>query len=89
MYLTSVSVTLNVPAPEAVKSAIMKSWMMRDPGSVHGYTNINAGYEDVRKAVADSLNRFGTSFAANNITMTVLSRRGTECHFEDTVKPWG
>ncbi len=31
---------------------------------LHGYTNSNAGYEDVRQAVAESLNeRFGTAFA--------------------------
>ena len=44
---------------------------------LHGYTNSNAGYEDVRQAVAESLNsRFGTAFAAKNITMTVGAAGG-------------
>ena len=43
-----------------------------DPVVLHGYTNSNAGYQDVRQAVADSLNeRFGTQFHYENITMTV------------------
>ena len=56
----------NVAAPEAVKQAILEI-LEEDPLAVHGYTNSNAGYEEVRKAVADSLNeRFGTAFAAKD-----------------------
>ena len=34
-----------------------------DPVELHGYTNSNAGYADVREAVARNLNeRYGTSF---------------------------
>ncbi|MEG0590038.1 MAG: pyridoxal phosphate-dependent aminotransferase, partial [Lachnospiraceae bacterium] len=62
----------NVPAPEAVKTAIKEILDTEDSILVHGYTNSNAGYEEVRSAVATSLNqRFGTSFGSNNITMTV------------------
>ena len=62
----------NVPAPEAVKKAMIEILSEEDPIVLHGYTNSNAGYEDVRQAVADSLNeRFGTNFASRNITMTV------------------
>ena len=43
---------------------------------VHGYMN-NAGYEDVREAVAASLNqRFGTAFHKENILMTVGAAGG-------------
>ena len=62
----------NVPAPKAVKQAILDILDEEDELVLHGYTNSNAGYEDVRQAVAESLNeRFGTAFAAKNITMTV------------------
>ena len=67
----------NVPAPEAVKKAIIELLDEEDPVVLHGYTNSNAGYEDVRQAVAESLNkRFGTAFAAQNITMTVGAAGG-------------
>ena len=46
----------NVPAPEAVKRAIIAALSEEDPVILHGYTNSNAGYEDVRRAVAESLN---------------------------------
>ena len=40
----------NVPAPEAVKKAIIDLLNEEDPVVLHGYTNSNAGYEDVRQA---------------------------------------
>ena len=62
----------NVPAPEAVKKAIFELLEGSDPVVLHGYTNSNSGYADVREAVATSLNdRFGTSFEGKNIVMTV------------------
>lgn len=67
----------NVPAPAAVKNAILDILNEEDPIALHGYTNSNAGYEDVRQAVADSLNeRFGTNFKSRNITMTVGAAGG-------------
>lgn len=78
----------NVPAPEAVKTAIKEILDDEDPVLVHGYTNSNAGYEDVRKAVADSLNeRFGTTFAANNITMTVGAAGGLNVILKTLLNP--
>lgn len=59
----------NVPAPEAVNDAIREVLDTEESTFVHGYMS-NAGYEDVRKAVADSLNqRFGTHFHGGNIVM--------------------
>ena len=61
----------NVPAPAEVKNAIEEILKNEDARMVHGYMN-NAGYEDVREAVAASLNqRFGTAFHKENILMTV------------------
>lgn len=67
----------NVPAPEAVKKAIEDLVENEDPLVLHGYTNSNSGYADVRKAVAKSLNeRFGTAFEGKNIIMTVGAAGG-------------
>ena len=61
----------NVAAPTAVKQAIIELLEEEDPVVLHGYSS-NSGYEEVRQAVADSLNeRFGTAFAGKNIIMTV------------------
>lgn len=78
----------NVPAPEAVKRAIKELLDEEDPVVLHGYTNSNAGYEDVRTAVADSLNeRFGTHFAARNITMTVGAAGGLNVILKSLINP--
>ena len=45
----------NVPAPKAVKQAIFDILNEEDSVFVHGYMN-NAGFPQVRKAIADSLN---------------------------------
>ena len=67
----------NVPAPEAVKKAIEDLVDNEDPLVLHGYTNSNSGYADVREAVANSLNeRFGTAFEGKNIIMTVGAAGG-------------
>lgn len=61
----------NFPAPNKVKEAVFDVLENEPTTMVHGYMS-NAGYVDVRNAVASSLNnRFGTSFDAANIIMTV------------------
>lgn len=61
----------NVPAPAKLKDAIKEILDEEDPVVVHGYMS-NAGFEQVRKAIADELNgRFGTHFAEHNLIMTV------------------
>ena len=78
----------NVPAPEAVKQAILDILSEEDPVALHGYTNSNAGYEDVRQAVADSLNeRFHTAFSAKNITMTVGAAGGLNVILKSLLNP--
>ena len=77
----------NVPAPKAVKQAIRDILDEEDELVLHGYTNSNAGYEDVRQAVAESLNeRFGTAFAAKKYYDDSWRSRRTECYFKSTVK---
>lgn len=78
----------NVPAPESVKQAILDILREEEPVALHGYTNSNAGYEDVRQAVAASLNqRFGTTFAAKNITMSVGAAGGLNVILKSLLNP--
>ncbi|MBS4900414.1 MAG: pyridoxal phosphate-dependent aminotransferase [Clostridiales bacterium] len=66
----------NLPAPESVKDAIKNILDTRDSVQIHGYMS-NAGYPEVRKTIADSLNRrFGTHFDETNICMTVGAAGG-------------
>ena len=77
----------NVPAPEAVNQAIMDVITEEDSNMVHGYMS-NAGYEDVRETVAQSLNeRFGTSFIAGNILMTVGAASGLNVILKTLLNP--
>ena len=61
----------NVPAPEAVKDAIIDILNSENPVKIHGYMS-NAGFPSTRLAIANNLNkRFGTSYTEKNIIMTV------------------
>lgn len=78
----------NVPAPEAVKKAIVELLDESDPIALHGYTNSNSGYADVREAVAKSLNeRFGTAFEGKNIVMTVGAAGGLNVILKSLINP--
>lgn len=78
----------NVPAPEAVKKAIIELLEEEDPIALHGYTNSNCGYADVREAVAASLNeRFGTHFEGKNIVMTVGAAGGLNVILKALINP--
>ena len=72
----------NFPAPESVKTAVIDVVTEEDPIALHGYMS-NTGYEDVRTAVADSLNaKHGTSFDMNNIIMSVGAAGGLNVVFK-------
>ncbi|MDO5598765.1 MAG: pyridoxal phosphate-dependent aminotransferase [Lachnospiraceae bacterium] len=78
----------NVPAPQAVKSAIIELVNDSDPITLHGYTNSNSGYADVRETIANSLNeRFGTSFEGKNIVMTVGAAGGLNVILKTLLNP--
>ncbi len=78
----------NVAAPEAVKKAILELLEEEDPIALHGYTNSNSGYADVRQAVADSLNeRFDTKFEGKNIVMTVGAAGGLNVILKSLINP--
>lgn len=77
----------NVPAPPQVKEAILKELEEADSLMLHGYMS-NSGYEDVREAVARSLNqRFETAFAQNNIVMTVGAAGGLNVILKTLLNP--
>lgn len=78
----------NVEAPQAVKEAILSLVTEETPLELHGYTNSNAGYEDVRRTVAESLNeRFQTAFSPENIIMTVGAAGGLNVILKTLVNP--
>lgn len=78
----------NVPAPEAVKNAIIEIVNDTDPVALHGYTNSNCGYAEVRAAVAKSLNeRFDTHFEGKNIVMTVGAAGGLNVILKSIINP--
>ncbi len=77
----------NVPAPVKVKEAIIEELEKEDPVMLHGYMS-NSGYEDVRQAVAESLNqRFSTAFHENNIVMTVGAAGGLNVILKAILNP--
>lgn len=77
----------NVPAPAKVKEAILEELENDDPVMLHGYMS-NSGYEDVREAVANSLNkRFDTNFHAGNIVMTVGAAGGLNVALKTLLNP--
>lgn len=77
----------NVESPEEVKKAIIEIITTEDSMSIHGYMN-NSGYEEVREAVAQSINdKFSTAFTANNILMTVGAAGGLNVVFKTLLNP--
>ncbi len=77
----------NVPAPEAVNRAITDIVAEEASTMVHGYMS-NAGFEDVRDTVAQSLNRrFGTQFHLENILMTVGAASGMNVILKTVLDP--
>lgn len=77
----------SVEPPKEIAESIKSILDGEMPNYVHGYMN-NAGYEDVRKTVAESLNkRFGTNFATRNILMTVGAAGGMNVIFRALLNP--
>lgn len=77
----------SVPAPQKVKDNIIDIVNNSDPVVVHGYMN-NAGYPDVRKAIAEHLNKLhGTKFDTRNILMTVGAAGGLNVILKTLLNP--
>lgn len=77
----------NVPAPAKLNDAIKEVLENEETTYVHGYMS-NAGYEDVRGAIASSLNkRFDTDFSEKNIIMTVGAAGGLNVILKTLINP--
>lgn len=78
----------SVPAPKEVEQAIHAILKEEKSTFIHGYTQSNSGYEDVRQTVAEHLNKLhGTSFSAENIIMTVGAASGLNVAIKTLVDP--
>ena len=77
----------SVPAPDSVREAIIDLVNNTDPTVLHGYMS-NAGFEDVRQTIAESLNRrFDTKFSAKNLIMTVGAASGLNVILKTILNP--
>jgi len=77
----------NAKPPEEVNKAILEILKTENLTSIHGYMN-NSGYEDVRAAIAKSINaKFGTAFTQTNILMTVGAAGGLNVIFKTLLNP--
>ena len=77
----------NVSAPKEVNEAILDVINNEESTLVHGYMS-NAGFEDVREAIADSINKkYDTSFNASNIIMTVGAAGGLNTILKTLLNP--
>ena len=77
----------SVPAPDCVREAIIDLVNNEEPTVLHGYMS-NAGFEDVRETIAQSLNRrFGTAFSAHNLIMTVGAASGLNVILKTILNP--
>ena len=77
----------SVPAPDCVREAIIELVNGTDPTILHGYMS-NAGFEDVRQTIAESLNkRFDTKFSAKNLIMTVGAASGLNVILKTILNP--
>lgn len=77
----------SVEPPKEIKDAVIDIISNERANLVHGYMN-NSGYEDVRAAIASSINKkFNTSFHDKNILMTVGAAGGLNVIFKTLLNP--
>ncbi len=76
----------SVPVPR-FNEALLHVIEHEEFNSLHGYMS-NAGYEDVRQTIAESLNaRFGTAFSYQNLIMTVGAASGLNVILKSILNP--
>ena len=77
----------NVPAPSEVNEALIDVINNTDSVKLHGYMS-NVGHDEVRSAIADSLNKkYGTAYTASNIVMTVGAAGGLNVALKAILNP--
>ena len=76
----------NVPVPR-VNEALLEVINGEAFNELHGYMS-NAGYEDVRQTIAESINKqFGTAFSYKNLIMTVGAASGLNVILKSILNP--
>ena len=76
----------NVPVPR-VNEALLDVINGEAFNELHGYMS-NAGYEDVRQTIAESINKqFGTAFSYKNLIMTVGAASGLNVILKSILNP--
>lgn len=77
----------SVEPPKVVKDTIISLIEEEKPNVLHGYMN-NSGYEEVRDAVAESINKkYDTCFGKDNILMTVGAAGGLNVILKTLLDP--
>lgn len=77
----------SVVPPQEIRDTLLDIVANEDENVLHGYMN-NAGFEDVRTAVADHLNAmYGTAFTSRNILMTVGAAGGLNVILKTLLNP--
>ena len=77
----------SVEPPAEIKKAYIDILNKESQNLVHGYMN-NAGYEDVRETIANSLNdKFQTNFNKDNLIMTVGAAGGLNVILKTLLNP--
>lgn len=77
----------SVEPPKAVRDQMIAILNEENPNKIHGYMS-NAGHEEVREAIALSLNKkFGTRFGQKNIIMTVGAAGGLNTILKTLIDP--
>jgi aspartate aminotransferase len=74
--------------PTSVAKAMKELLVSEEPTRLHGYTSSNAGFEEVREAVAQSLNwRYQAGLDAKQIVMTVGAAGGLNVILKTLLNP--
>lgn len=77
----------NLPAPQEVSDALKEEIDGCDALTLHGYMS-NAGYDDVREAIAQNLNKkFSTRYDKNCIVMSVGAAGGLNVFLKAVLDP--
>ena len=77
----------NMPAPKSVEESIIRLAGTENPVVLHGYMP-NAGFPQVRNAIAENLNRrYRTHFSGKNVIMTVGAASGLNVILKTILDP--
>lgn len=77
----------SIESPKKVNQSIIEIIQKEDSLKIHGYMN-NAGFEDVRETIANSINKkYNTTFSKNNIIMVCGAASGINIILKSIINP--